>query len=307
MIMIMIIINYHYYCYYYYYSYIAHNTFGKVSMRFTRNIERKEIQFNIIECCTSHFLTDTSGWIKKVRLQSCKFLKIPHISTSLLIIEFSIDILYLLLIITCPLIFYPLSGPSEGGGGGGLRWVRPHPPFGSEIFSFLLACYRGWWCTKIPLPRVGVPPLISFFKTCAAIEAGGGPVNKITAYGPGAKSAPPFSKASYGPVYVALFSGKALIVPPQRKKKAKHRLAWSSKEPWPPKVSHPSLVRDALRSFCLISAKFILIFIYTELVVSFCCVTFVDNGATLLTWYVGMWQNHVLSTRCRQEACWLQH
>ena len=56
----------------------------------------------------------------------------------------------------------------------------------------LLACHRGWWRTRIPLPRpqkmlkkeksVGVPPpppppppLISFFRTCATFEAGGGP------------------------------------------------------------------------------------------------------------------------------------
>ena len=28
-------------------------------------------------------------------------------------------------------------------------FLSPPPPF-----FFLLACYRGWWCTRIPLPRV---------------------------------------------------------------------------------------------------------------------------------------------------------
>ena len=49
------------------------------------------------------------------------------------------------------------SCPSEGVG---VRWVRPHPPFGCDLYIFyifffcLRACYGGWWCTKIPLPRV---------------------------------------------------------------------------------------------------------------------------------------------------------
>ena len=75
------------------------------------------------------------------------------------------------------------------------------PPFGGE--NPLLACYRGWWRTKIPLSRVwkmenwpkifkkektklseSLPPppppphpLISFFRTWATFEAGGRPVN----------------------------------------------------------------------------------------------------------------------------------
>ena len=108
--------------------------------------------------------------------------------------------------------------------GRGVWWVQPHPPFGSDFFFlsffsslFLRACYRGWslMYKDTPTPclenwpnffemkkKVSVPPppppppppprLISFFRTC---KAGGGPIKRIAAYGPGAKSAPPFSKS----------------------------------------------------------------------------------------------------------------
>ena len=117
------------------------------------------------------------------------------------------------------------SGPSKGWG---VRWVRLHPLSLKLKHFFFLACYRGWWCTctKIPLPRVlenwpkickkekkcrspppppPPPPLISFFRTCVTFKAGGAPVKKNTAYGPGAKSAPP-------PLLKKLLTGLLLIV-----------------------------------------------------------------------------------------------
>ena len=86
-----------------------------------------------------------------------------------------------------------LQARPKGGGGGGCDCT---PPFWGEtlFFFFLLACYRGWWCTKIPLPvsclRRGKkvsewappPPLISFLRTSATFEAGGGPVKIRTPF-----------------------------------------------------------------------------------------------------------------------------
>ena len=45
--------------------FLTPSTFGKVSTRFRRNIERKKIQLKAIECCTGHFLTDTSLLFKR--------------------------------------------------------------------------------------------------------------------------------------------------------------------------------------------------------------------------------------------------
>ena len=93
------------------------------------------------------------------------------------------------------LIMMDMAGPSEGGGG--VRLHPLHPPFLGVNRFCCCCCYRGWWCTKIPLPRVWKidlknvrrkkkcrspppppppPPLISFFRTCATFEAGGWPV-----------------------------------------------------------------------------------------------------------------------------------
>ena len=55
------------------------------------------------------------------------------------------------------------SMPVRRGGGG----VRLHPPFGCVFFFFffccLRACYRSWWCTKIPYPVSG--KLTQIFET----------------------------------------------------------------------------------------------------------------------------------------------
>ena len=50
----------------------------------------------------------------------------------------------------------------RGGGGGALGATAPPPPLLDAFFFFfffffacmLVSCYRGWWCTKIPLPHV---------------------------------------------------------------------------------------------------------------------------------------------------------
>ena len=97
------------------------------------------------------------------------------------------------------------AGPSEGG-------IPPPPFLEVKPFLLLLGCYRGWWCTKLPLPRVWKidpkfvrkkkcqsppPPLISFFRTWVTFEAGGGPVKKLLHMDLVQNLHPHFQKASY--------------------------------------------------------------------------------------------------------------
>ena len=107
-------------------------------------------------------------------------------------------------------------GPSEGGGGCAGGDCTSVLEVKTLLLLLLLACYRGWWCKKIPptpclenwpkmfkkekkglSPPPPPPPPISFVRTCATFEAVWPRTRKkSTAYGPGAKSAPPFSKSS---------------------------------------------------------------------------------------------------------------